>query len=161
MISKYFNSHMNGKLTTIGFQIDRNYLISPCILKVIAHAIQCPNSDWKWIVDDQTLNWRVKWGWNFTIRYARKLDETRNLMKPKSNDFDLRIKNHGPSDSVKTDWWPRSHHLSPIRWSHVSGWASLSTRSNLRHPPSLESQIEHVSLWWSCGLESTRLTLLT
>ena len=91
-IAKYWNSHMNGNLTTRGFQRDQNYQISPCILKVIAPANQCPNWDWKSTVDGQMLNWGLKWWWNFIIitLYPVKADETRNPMKQKSSDLDLR-----------------------------------------------------------------------
>ena len=55
IISKSWNSHMNIKLTIRGFQRDHNFLISPCILRVIAPTSQRPNSDWKWLVIGQNV----------------------------------------------------------------------------------------------------------
>ena len=40
VISKSWNSNMNRKIKTRGFQRDQNCLISPCILRVIAPASQ-------------------------------------------------------------------------------------------------------------------------
>ena len=57
MISKSLYWYINRKLTIRGFQKDQNCQISIYILKLIDPASQCPNSDWKWIVVGQTLNW--------------------------------------------------------------------------------------------------------
>ena len=66
MISKSYNLYINRKLRTRGFQRDQNYQILIYILKVIHPESQCLNSDWKWIVLGETLNWGVKWSRNST-----------------------------------------------------------------------------------------------
>ena len=94
MISKSNNLYINRKLKTRGFQRDYNSQIPIYILGVIEPASQRPNSDWKWIVVGQTLNWGAKWSWNFTNFYPRKVDEIRNPMKPETSDSKLRSKRY-------------------------------------------------------------------
>ena len=65
MIPKYWNWYININITTRGFQRDQNYQIPIYILNVIDPASQRLNSDWKWTVVGQTLNWGVKWSRNF------------------------------------------------------------------------------------------------
>ena len=67
MISKSRNSHMNRKLTIRGFQRDQNEQ------SLIKHQIEGSNVD-------ESLR----------IRYRQKAGETRNPMKLKSNNLDLR-----------------------------------------------------------------------
>ena len=90
MISKSYNSYININLTIRRFQRDKNYQISPYILRVIAPASQLPIR----IENEQTLVKRQIERSNIDeilrIRYPQKADETRNPMKPKSNDLDLR-----------------------------------------------------------------------
>ena len=61
MISKSCNWDVNRNITARGFQRDQNCQISIHILRVIDPASQRPNSDWKWTVVGQTLNWGAKW----------------------------------------------------------------------------------------------------
>ena len=83
---------MNENLTTNGFERDWNYQILSYILKVIAPASQHPNLDWKWTVDGQTLNWGVKWWWNFTILLSTESWWNKESNETRIKWFKLKIK---------------------------------------------------------------------
>ena len=55
---KFWNEHFSENRR---FQRYQNCQILICILRVIEPASQHPNSDWKWTVVGQALNWGVKW----------------------------------------------------------------------------------------------------
>ena len=77
-------------ISTRGFQRDQNCQIPICISEVIDRASQHPNSDWKWTMVGQALNWGANDHRILQIFYPRKADKTRNPMKPESCDSELR-----------------------------------------------------------------------
>ena len=90
LISKSAYLYINRKLTTREFQRDKNWQIPICILGVIDPASQCPNSDWKWTVVGQTLNWGVKWTWNFMNLLSTESSWNKEFTETESSDSESR-----------------------------------------------------------------------
>ena len=51
-----------------------------------------PKFGLKWIVDGQTLNWRVKWWWNFTIFLSTKIWWNKKANETRIKWFGLKIR---------------------------------------------------------------------